>query len=94
MQQFGDLGRTLEGIPYVPAGPGWFSAPTVLITRFSSAAGATVNACQVDGNGMPVASPATTLFTGGAIEGLALDLVTGDILMTNYNQGNRRNPAA
>ena len=82
-----NLGYTPEGLLYVPAGTPGFNANSILIDDFSNSDSAgQVVAYQTDANGMPILATGSTLVSGIAgAEGIAIDPVTGEILVSTYN---------
>jgi hypothetical protein len=79
------FGTTIEGIQYVPLGTPGFSAPSILVDLYSSGSTGQVVAYTLDSNGMPVLGSATPLLTGlGTAEGITIDPVTGDFLISEF----------
>ncbi len=81
------LGGSPEGILYVPIGSALFPNPTVLITEFTYGS---VAAYEVDSLGNPIPSSRRTFASGiPSVEGITLDPVTGDILLSTFGRGNQ-----
>jgi hypothetical protein len=80
-----DPSRGLEGIAYVNTSYPGFSAPSVLLSEFDSQG---VVSFEVDALGNPIASTERDFIVGfpssGGPEGLVVDPVTGDILLSIY----------
>jgi len=76
----------LEQILYVPVGTTGFASNSVLVAT-TTGQNILVQAYQVDAAGLPIAATATTFFTGSLNEGIAFDSVSGDFVLTSYNQG-------
>lgn len=76
-----------EGIVYVPPGSPDFGPNTALVSLWSAGR---VDACGIDGNGLPVGATCTPFITGltGA-EGAVIDPVTGAFLFSTFGGGDQ-----
>jgi len=79
-----------EGFVYIPAGTAGFTTPSILVAEFRAGGLASY---QLDADGLPILSTRKVFLTGlpsvanvsGGPEGLKIDPVTNDILMTLYD---------
>lgn len=80
-----DRSRGLEGIAYVDASYPGFAAPSILLSEFNSQR---VISFEVDALGNPITSTEQDFIVGfprsGGPEGLVVDPLTGDILLSVY----------
>lgn len=80
------IGGSPEGMLYVPLGSKLFEQPTVLITEFANGV---VAAYNVDANGDPIPSTRSVFLSGlPQVEGITMDPLTGDLLLSTFERGN------
>lgn len=71
-----------EGFVYVPTGSAQFTAPSMLVTEYSSGR---VTAYEIDGNGLPILASSRPMITGLLnAEGAAIDPLTGSYVFTTF----------
>ncbi len=72
-----------EGFAYIASGNPGFSSNAILMNHYHLG---TINLYSLDSNGNPSTATGTTFATFGGPEGMTIDPVTGDLLLTSYNQ--------
>ncbi|WP_019016504.1 PEP-CTERM sorting domain-containing protein [Elioraea tepidiphila] len=76
-----------EGIVYVPPGSPDFGPNTALVSLWGIGR---VDACGIDGNGLPVGATCTTFISGlSGAEGAVIDPVTGAFLFSTFGGGDQ-----
>ena len=76
-----------EGIVYVPPGSPDFGPNTALVSLWSAGR---VDACGINGDGLPVGATCTPFITGlSGAEGAVIDPLTGAFLFSTFGGGNQ-----